>query len=401
MQPGRTSKEHSQAHNSMEHDQGTITELWYHAVALFPHIVDKYGEFSSQLFQAMLGMPLELEQSASKIATEAERASKDLNICVVSNDIQKSSPEELLLQTKEEIQEDDKDLKVGSKDSLLPMSQDSEDINAIIISGKTGLPVKNFAVDEVEDSKRVPVKSSPLYERSHQISSGFLQDVQSLNFEMQQADTNQYSMLIEPDAPLICSMRRCERRFLPHVTKLTVVDAVLTEFELVYLDVTDSAAMDDSQKKIRKAIVTTGGGKGLRLRDVLICRKILGHVEIQSIHSVGVQRYLTASVSKNGAEDEAKNRFWLLFQPEYWKPEGQDVSNSENISKLPVGQRGRKEQEQLQLTLTEGNIFLRFFSDMEHGEKEVVLPQGHKTEAFVWYQAISCLLVQSGHTSVS
>ncbi|MFN9978391.1 MAG: hypothetical protein ACK53Y_00680, partial [bacterium] len=99
---------------------------------------------------------------------------------------------------------------------------------------------------------------------------------------------------------------------------MAVVDVVLTEFDLVYLDVNDSFAMNDGQKEIRKAIIATNGGKNLPLRVILIGRKILGHAEVQNILSVSMQRYSTVAVSKVMAEDMAKTSFWLFFQSEYW-----------------------------------------------------------------------------------
>ena len=45
-----------QQHGSMQEERGTALELWERAVKKYPDIVKKHGEFSGELFQAMLGL---------------------------------------------------------------------------------------------------------------------------------------------------------------------------------------------------------------------------------------------------------------------------------------------------------------------------------------------------------
>jgi hypothetical protein len=364
----------------MEHEKGTITDLWYNAVLLFPNIVEEHGEFSSQLFLAMLGMPLQLESSLSTTRLEAEGASQG----IISNSIQKSNSEDVMLQVKKDKQE-----------PLLQMVHEDAEIFSNTFSGKMGFPIDTLMMTKAEISEiTLEVgRNHQLAETNHNSSSRFVLDDQSLNVEVQEAGTDTCFMLIDPDAPLICDMRRCERLLLPHLPRLSVVDVVLTEFDLVYLDVTDSFAINEGQKEIRNAISATSGGKNLPLRVVLMGRKILGHAEVQNILSVSVQRYSTAAVSKVMAEDMAKTSFWLFFQTEYWKPSVQGENPKLNeTSVVAQGQRGHKEQQQLQITLPEGVLSLRFFCDLEHAEEEE-----QTSEASVWCKALTRFLVPTSN----
>ena len=57
---------------SMKDDTGSITELWQHAVTLYPEIVEQHGSFSGELLQAMLGLtPGMIQQSAIEAANES------------------------------------------------------------------------------------------------------------------------------------------------------------------------------------------------------------------------------------------------------------------------------------------------------------------------------------------
>jgi len=48
----------------MSKETGTIIELWQMAIGLFPDIVEQYGEFSSEMLQVMLGIPIESKGSS-------------------------------------------------------------------------------------------------------------------------------------------------------------------------------------------------------------------------------------------------------------------------------------------------------------------------------------------------
>lgn len=383
LQGNHRKKGHSGENNPMEHEKGTVTELWYNAVLLFPNIVEKHGEFSSQLFLAMLGMPLQLEKSLSTTSrSEAEGASQG----IISNSKEKSSSDDVMLQVEEEKQE-----------PLLQTVHEDAEIYSTTLPGKMGCPSNTLLTTKTELILDVG-RSRQLVETHRNSSSRFALDEQSLNIENQEASADTNFMLIDPDAPLICDMRRCERLLLPHLPRLAVVDVVLTEFDLVYLDVNDSFAMNDGQKEIRKAIIATNGGKNLPLRVVLLGRKILGHAEVQNILSVSMQRYSTVAVSKVMAEDMAKTSFWLFFQSEYWIESVQgEVPKPDRAA-----QKGHKEQQQLQITLPEGVLSLRFFCDLvEHAEEAFAPTQERTSEASVWCRALTRFLVPTSKTPES
>jgi hypothetical protein len=48
---------------SKEEEPGTLVELWERALGKYPEIVLKYGEFSGELLQAMLGIEARLSRS--------------------------------------------------------------------------------------------------------------------------------------------------------------------------------------------------------------------------------------------------------------------------------------------------------------------------------------------------
>jgi len=57
---GSSEDSHSDhSHNAgMKDEHGTMSELWQTAVTKYPEIVSEYGEFSQELFRAMLGIPI-------------------------------------------------------------------------------------------------------------------------------------------------------------------------------------------------------------------------------------------------------------------------------------------------------------------------------------------------------
>eukprot|EP00593_Proboscia_inermis_P002534 CAMPEP_0171294074 /NCGR_PEP_ID=MMETSP0816-20121228/2445_1 /TAXON_ID=420281 /ORGANISM="Proboscia inermis, Strain CCAP1064/1" /LENGTH=219 /DNA_ID=CAMNT_0011765521 /DNA_START=486 /DNA_END=1142 /DNA_ORIENTATION=- len=116
-------------------------------------------------------------------------------------------------------------------------------------------------------------------------------------------DQENLSMIQHPDEILIRRMRRCERRLPPLLKEWLQVDAVLTKYEIVLLEVCDilnenrEGSSDENilriiaeenpmrgtpsleqLNKAHKALVATHGGKGLRLRDVICGRKVVGHL---------------------------------------------------------------------------------------------------------------------------
>jgi len=142
---------------------GTIIELWQMATGLFPEIVDQYGEFSGEMLQVMLGVPIESNGSFIIPATTDSNSSQTFTI----EDVQSHS--------------------MVSKALILLQTPDST--------------------------------SSVIVDHDYKL-----------------ANSESTFMLIEPDAPMILKMRRCERKLLPLLSSWMLVDLILTQFELVYLD---------------------------------------------------------------------------------------------------------------------------------------------------------------------
>jgi hypothetical protein len=72
-------------------------------------------------------------------------------------------------------------------------------------------------------------------------------------------------MISFPNIPLVRSMRRCDRKLLPTLDHWSVVDVVLTQYELVCFaanDDIDNIERSLITKECRDAIVTSKGGKG-------------------------------------------------------------------------------------------------------------------------------------------
>ena len=63
----------SDAIDKMGKERGTVIELWQIAIGLFPDIAEQYGEFSGEMLQVMLGVPIEVND-ASKTRPPDETA---------------------------------------------------------------------------------------------------------------------------------------------------------------------------------------------------------------------------------------------------------------------------------------------------------------------------------------
>lgn len=113
-----------------------------------------------------------------------------------------------------------------------------------------------------------------------------------------------------PSSRLIRRMRRCERRLLPFLDEWQVVDAVLTSHELVLFDVSEESGYDMSDPEINLA---TNGGKGLRLCDVAKGRNILSQFDLNDVDFVDIEHRLgTESDSNDDIErgNEQLLEFW-------------------------------------------------------------------------------------------
>ena len=191
-----------------DHGHGIVTgsalKLWESAIAEFPDIVEKYGQFSGELLQAMLGLEVGMDSLGASISSQI--------------DVSKSKE----IETKKPVECEDNNSHIRLTNSryakLPPRAQ------GIVIAGSLRKPVRAL---NPEVWKNEIVESS-----SVSVSKTFL-----VNFEIDQeklhSETNASYKFVAPFARLVRSMRRCDRRHLPLLKEWLSVDVVMTQFEIV------------------------------------------------------------------------------------------------------------------------------------------------------------------------
>ena len=179
---------------------GSALQLWERAIADFPHIVQKHGEFSGELLQAMLGLDVSIEAPCDSATAESETSVSK------NNEIQDLSKHE---STNSHIK-----LSQSRYAKLPPSAQ------GIVIAGSLRKPVKPINPEVgVEHSFVSPPKTG-------------LVDFEIDNERMDSEQSSSYSF-VAPFAKLVRSMRRCDRRHLPLLKGWISVDVVMTQFEIV------------------------------------------------------------------------------------------------------------------------------------------------------------------------
>jgi len=198
--------------------------------------------------------------------------------------------------------------------------------------------------------------------------------------------------------------------------KWAAVDVALTKYELVYFDASDSDTTGDidevtleKRDAVREALVATKGGKGLRLRDVAVGRKVVGHLELEDVFLLKVEHH-TPLHSREGEHGTAMGSASALdceegimeVAEEYWKhtpPAPLDAATPTG-PRLPRRERWKRANEyRLRLHSTQGSLFLRFYSDLEEhhfyptpsGNDDVSLGHVNKNDALLWGQPIARL----------
>jgi hypothetical protein len=312
--------------HALQEEVGTIVDLWKTAVSQHTDVVAKYGEFSGQLLQAMLGMPI--------LSNADDLANEDIN----------------------------------------------EDVTAT-----------TYLNNRVEQNRRKSRKSS-LFTALETNDTSFLDP----------PDSSLDEIFASPNARLIRKMRRCDRKVLPMLDRWVTVDVVLTNYEIVYFDASDSERLgDDSSpvgkrmKEIRQAMVATKGGKGLRLREVAFGRKIIGTIKLTDIEEIHVNRVMPHDTPHVGEEKDG------LHLNEYWK----DHYGSKNFDEIDLSQPRnirwcRIKQDQLTLRTLHSTLHLRFYGDLAYFEAhtEIMMNENESTgplfknNALQWCQSIGRLL---------
>jgi hypothetical protein len=166
-----------------------------------------------------------------------------------------------------------------------------------------------------------------------------------------------------------------------------VVDVVMTRFEMVYFDVNDvDEVTQEALENTRQALIATKGGKGLRLCDVAVGRRVVGLLQFSDISSAHVERDTQGS---DGEHDDSSDS---ATQTEYWnriKADGTHGVLSSHWNNLS--------QDRLKIETLHGHtLYLRFYSDLEDAEghplqvvsdseeKDIII----KNNAFQWTQTI-------------
>ncbi len=323
---GRNYSKHDDVSNqdaflTMGKKTGTIIELWQMATGLFPEIVDQYGEFSGEMLQVMLGVPIESNGSF-----------------------------------------------------IIPATTDSN-------SSQT------FTIEDVQSHSMVS-KALILLQTPDSTSSV------NVDHDYKLANSESTFMLIEPDAPMILKMRRCERKLLPLLSSWMLVDLILTQFELVYLDALhcdhfgQNVALQGNPDAASRLIASAKGGQDLLLRDAIEGRKIVGHVDLRSLGHLKVLRYLPDSSPEAGDEHVD---FHYFPSDEYWMPKFEDEADTakdpETVREMNKKRWGRVEEDQLQICTGQGTLHLRFLCDLKTQEEKILSNSSEKaqmSEAIVW-----------------
>jgi hypothetical protein len=137
------------------------------------------------------------------------------------------------------------------------------------------------------------------------------------------------------------------------------------------------------QHSVLEALIATNGGKGLRLRDVTVGRKIVGHLELSRVDTIQVERIMPDPRSGEDVNNNDSSRSTQLMgngantipKDEYWKAPVanqnllQTVISSYNAEEM----QGRWEaavEDRLKIHSEQGTLYLRFFVDLLDSEKD-------------------------------
>jgi hypothetical protein len=372
----------STSEDSMQTEVGTPLVLWERAISKYPDIVEKYGQFSGELFQSMLG--LEVVDGVSHTKEHSK------TLLDKWNEIP-SSPAEAKHGNK-----------IGRKQSIkLSGTQYTTlpaEAQSIIIAGKLGKPVKSMP--------NLPGSSTDLPALAEETVHDIIESQQSSimpntnKFEIDDAklalEEKLQSNFIAPNARLVRSMRRCDRKMLPILTEWGCVDIVITKFEMVYfeaLDLKNPSSTTHQEQSSLLALQATSGGKGLRLQDVAAGRKIIGHFDLSEITEMHVERSMPLHDAAHCKDISALYENEDQLAVEFWAESNQSEAQK---SCRQVRWENVKE-DRLRLVSLHGCLVLRFYSDLDdvelHAETSAIENEAQgplrKNIAFQWAQTIA------------
>jgi hypothetical protein len=358
-----------------------VTEVWEATIGSYPDVAAVHGEFSSEILRLMLG------------------------VTIPSNEHSGGNDRSELVNDSKESPKDDPALTSGAS-QMFSLSNQYSSLSTIaqaaILAGKLGRPI-------IRSTSQVQINCESSQSRPGLVSRG-----QSVMFEIDKNEptsihlhqnaissvSNQSYNFISPNARLIRSMRRCDRKFLPLLESWTEVDVVVTRFEIVYLDATVDESNDSSTRNgMLQALQATKGGKGLRLCDVVAGRRVAGRVVLSDVSSLHVVRHLPVQESESHLIDSTTGEIGLS---EYWKV---PPSHTDNISPYSLQSiaEGRSEawnhfsEDHLTIGTIHGHsLVLRFYADLDdairHPEHQTENEKDNgivfKNNALQWVQTI-------------
>jgi hypothetical protein len=294
---------HASDHNHGSHGVDVKTkarELWLSTVGAHSDVAVKFGMFSGQFLQCMLGI-YSPDRSGDEYVEEP-------TVAVTDKDLGSSRP---------------------STEPSIQSSIEQETTTLINLDGTL-------------DSPKQP----------HQRRTAF-------DFESFGVVFDDFSY---PSSRLIRRMRRCERRLLPFLDEWHVVDAVLTNHELVLFDVREESGYDIADLVNNLA---ANGGKGIRLCDVAKGRKILSQFDLKDVDFVDIEHRLATESDSNS--DIERGQEQLL---EFWQG-GNDHINSYRLSKMNERWCNVNE-DRLKVHFKSGGgttLFIRFTIDLKEMER--------------------------------
>lgn len=265
------------------------------------------------------------------------------------------------------------------------------EVQEIIVAGKLGCPVKSCHNLEGLMS-REPSSPNLLDLANPDGPVEFEVDVAQMEIDRLES-TSAFKF---PNARLVRSMRRCEKKLLPLLTHWKQVDVVLTNHEIVYVHVDDGEGSDDGKQLReagRQALAATKGGKNLRLCDVSAGRRVIGHMSFSDIVSVYVERVprLPESVPRSAQETTAELNHGHV---EYWQDKPEDDRGESLVDRQK--RWDSIHQDSLRIETISGVLYLRFCFDLEDTEAhpERVIAESDETNpiykdtALQWAQTI-------------
>jgi len=343
---------HVHTHNKV-HKSGTALELWECAMAEFPDIVEKYGQFSGELLQVMLGQKFVIESPSLSASVQPNTSDFKQDNKMTLNEAKKLESHIKL---------------AGSNHAKLPPRA-----QAIIIAGHLGKPVKPMYLELYEKAGTTSSLSIGV-EKVSPITTGLVEF--EVDTERMKSEINAPYTFIAPFARLVRSMRRCDRRHLPLLKGWIGVDVVMTQFEIVYFEAIDSynSEPDETTKlhseACRLALQATKGGKNLRLCDVARGRKVVGHLDFADVTEIHVEKDDFTMTDTSVVENDS-----VLYDKE------QDLDVEHWSNHLYLESEANKkyariirwilfQEDRLKISTKAGTLYFRFYSDLALFEAE-------------------------------